>query len=196
MPQKVIKIYLKGESTRILNTHLTESGVVIKLESTRNIAVPSKKNQRTPIVNRQTGKTFLKSSDQYIKWKSLTKGFWEGEYWKLYNAKIRLPIVRCKINIIFYFGDDKDKDCTNKAETIMDALVEHQILGDDSFKVVNDVSLKGFLCRDRPRTEIYITIIDPEDPDYSYDVTDYDKYKALKKQRRQAKYQFNKIASI
>jgi hypothetical protein len=194
MPQ-VIKIYLKGETTRILNTHMKESGEVIKLESTRNIAVPSKKNQRTPIVNRHTGKTFLKPSDQYTKWKKLTHGFWQGEYWKLKNDKVRLPIVRCKINIIFYFGDDKDKDCTNKAETIMDALVEYEILADDSFKVVNDISLKGFLCRDRPRTEIYITIIDPEDPAYSYDITDYDKFNALAKERRQAKYQFNKIVS-
>ncbi len=191
---KTIKIYLKSETTRIVATNITENGTVSKLESTRAVVVPSKKNQRTPIVNRHTGKTFLKSSDQYIKWKQLTKGFWEQEYWKLYNdKKVRLPIVRCKVNIKFFFTDDKDKDCTNKAETIMDALVEHQILADDSFKVVSDVSLNGFLCRHKPRTEIYITILEPTDPGYDYDITDYEQYNAMKRKKQADKYKFSKL---
>lgn len=190
---KVIKIYLKPEITKIVSTHITDRGKVLKLESRRQIVVPSKKNQRTPIVNRHTGKTFLKSSDQYINWKKLTDGFWREEYWKLYNDKVRVPIARCKVNIKFYFSDDKDKDCTNKAETIMDALVEHQILLDDSFKVVSDVSLNGLLCRDKPRTEIYITILEPTDSGYEYDVTDYDKFNESKRQQAADKYQFSKL---
>lgn len=190
---KVIKIYLKSELTKIIGTHIDETGKVHKLERSRALVVPSKKNQRTPIVNQSTGKTFLKSSDQYIKWKKLTKPFWEGEYWKLYNERVT-PITRCKINIQFYFGDDKDKDCTNKAETIMDALVEHQILADDSFKVVSEVSLKGFLCRDRPRTELYITLLEPGDPGYEYDLTDYVKVKEMKRSKAAEKYKFKKLS--
>lgn len=190
---KVIKIYLKSETTKIIGTHITEEGKVTKLETTRSIVVPSKKNQRTPIVNRHTGKTFLKASDQYIKWKKITEPFWREEYIKLYNAQVRVPIARCKVNIKFYFTDDKDKDCTNKAETIMDALVEHHILLDDSFKVVSDVSLNGFLCRDKPRTEIYITILEPTDPGYEYDITDYEKFNAAKRQKSADKYQFSKL---
>lgn len=174
---------------------MNEDGSIEKLESVRNIAVPSKKNQRTPIVNRHTGKTFLKHSDQYIKWKKLTHSFFEEEYWKIYNSKLRLPIVRCKINIKFFFADDKDRDCTNKAETIMDALVEHKILADDNFKVVGDVSLDGFLCKDKPRTEIYITVLEVGEPGYEYDITDYEKYNQLKKKNASDKYRFKKISS-
>jgi hypothetical protein len=192
---RTIKIYLKSEVIKIIGTHIDDNGKITKLESKRVIVVPSKKNSRTPIVNRHTGQTFLKASDQYIKWKKLTKPFWEQEYWKIYNAKIRLPIVRCKVNIMFYFSDDKDKDCTNKAETIMDALVEHRILFDDSFKVVSDVSLKGYLCRERPRTEIYITILEPTDVDYEYDITNYEIFNQIKKDKSAAKYRFNKLAT-
>lgn len=177
---------------RITRTYMTEAGEVLKLEGKKSVVIPSKKNQQTPIVNPHTGKAFLKRSDQYIKWKKLTSAFWEGQHLKLLDNKVRLPIVRARVAITFYFADDKDKDCTNKAETIMDALVEHGILGDDSFKVAGDIPLKGFLCRDRPRTEIYITILDPGDPGYEYDVTNYDRYNAIKKQKAAARYQYRK----
>jgi hypothetical protein len=190
---KTIKIYLNSDYNRIVKTHINEAGQTFKLERKKTVVIPSKKNQRTPIVNPHTGKAFLKHSDQYIKWKKLTKGFWEAEFWKLYNERVRLPIVRCKVKIMFYFSDEKDKDCTNKAETIMDALVEAKILADDNFKVVSDVSLNGFLCRDRPRTEIYITILDPGDPGYEYDVTDYSKHNETKKKKAADRYRFKKI---
>jgi hypothetical protein len=189
---KTIKIYLNSDYNQIVKTHIDDTGKTYKLERSKRVVIPSKKNQRTPIVNPYTGKAFLKHSNQYIKWKKLTKGFWEAEYWKLYNDRVRLPIVRCKVNIIFYFSDEKDRDCTNKAETIMDALVEHKILADDNFKVVGNVCLNGFLCRDRPRTEVYITILDPGDPGYEYDVTDYAKHKEGKKKKAADRYKFNK----
>lgn len=181
---RTIKIYLKTIDSKILRTDITEKGEVSALKSDKILTIPSKKNQRTPIYNKNTGKTFIKFSDQYIKWKKMTKGFWEEQYYKLYNENVSLPIRRCKVNIMFYFGDDKDKDCTNKAETIMDALVEHGILMDDNFKVVSDISLKGLLCRDRPRTEIYITILDQTDEGFNYDITDYEKHNEAKRNRR------------
>lgn len=190
---KVVKLYLKSEIIKTLDSVLLDTGEIKTLQSNRYLAVPSKKNQRTPIQNKSTGDLFIKQSEQFLKWKKQTDVFFNAEYWKLYNANIRLPIVKCKINILFFFGDDKDKDCTNKAETIMDALVEHEIIADDSFKVVNNISIKGFLCRDRPRTEIYITIIDAGEAGYEYDVTNYEKYNQSKKEKRANKYKFEKI---
>jgi hypothetical protein len=192
---KVLKIYLKSEQTKLVGTGFDEKGRLVKLERVKPLVVPSKKNQRLPIVNKNTGETFLKQSDQYTKWKKITKPFWEAEYWKLHNTQVRLPIARCKVTIQFFFSDDRDKDCTNKAETIMDALVEHQILADDSFKVVSEVSLAGFLCRDRPRTEIYITILEPTDPGYDYDVSDPIKVAQQRKERRKETRNFKKSAT-
>lgn len=189
---KTIKIYLNSDYTQIIKTHISDAGEVIKLETKKSVVIPSKKNQQTPIVNPHTGKAFLKHSDQYIKWKKRTTAFWEAQHLKLLSAGIRLPLVRCKVRIVFYFADDRDKDCTNKAETIMDALVEHGVLADDSFKVVGDISLKGFLCRDRPRTEMYITILNPGDPGYEYDVTNIDRHKKMKKKKASQRYQFRK----
>lgn len=189
---KTIKIYLNSDYIQIIKTHISDAGEVIKLETKKSVVIPSKKNQQTPIVNPHTGKAFLKHSDQYIRWKKRTTAFWEAQHLKLLDAKVRLPIVRCKVKIAFYFGDDRDKDCTNKAETIMDALVEHSILADDSFKVVGDITVNGFLCRDRPRTEIYISILEPADPGYEYDVTNYERRKAEKKKKAAQRYQFRK----
>lgn len=189
---RTIKIYLKPEKTRLLKTHTTATGEVVTLETKRVVPVPSKKNQQQPIINHKTGKAFLKHSDQYINWQRLTKPFWEAQAWKLSGEGVNLPIVRCKVKIIFYFGDEQDRDCTNKAETIMDALVEHQILADDNFKVVSEVSLMGLLCRDKPRTEIYLSILSPADPGYEYDKTDQAEYHQMKKERSAKRYQFSK----
>lgn len=189
---KVLKIYLKSELTKIIGTGFDEKGRPIKLERTRTVAIPSKKNQQTPIINKNTGKAFLKQSDQYVNWKQITKPFWESQYLKLCDAAVRLPIVRCKVKIQFFFADDRDKDCTNKAETIMDALVEHQILADDSFKVVSDIAVTGFLCRDKPRIEIYITILNPGDPGYEYDLSDPVKVALQRKERRAEVRRFKK----
>lgn len=189
---RTIKIYLSLENVRILKTHITEAGKTITLDTRRAVPVPSKKNQQTPIVNPRTGKAFLKKSGQYSAWKKLTKPFWEAQVWKLVSEGINLPIARCKVKIIFYFHDDKDRDCTNKAETIMDALVEYQILADDSFKVVSDVSLVGLLCRNKPRTEIYISILSPTDSGYEYDVTDQSEYQRIKKERSSNRRSFQK----
>jgi hypothetical protein len=190
---KVIKIYLKSEKREIAGQIKGKNGKMVTVERTRPIAVPSKKNQQQPLVNKKTGKAFLIASEQYSRWRKMTSDFWDEEWIKLRNAGIKpLPITRCKVNIIFYFADDRSKDCTNKAETIMDALVEHQIIYDDSFQVVSDVSLKGYLCKDQPRTEVYITILEENDPGYQYDITDYTKLKAIQKQNRATSYQLKK----
>lgn len=181
---KTIKIYLSSTTTQI--SKATGQPII------RPVAIPSKKNQQQAMVSKSTGMAFLKHSDQYIRWKKLTAPFWEAQAWKAAQMGIRLPVVRCKTSIIFYFHDDKDRDCTNKAESIMDALVECGILADDNFKVAGDLSLKGFLCRNKPRCEIYITILEPEDPGYDYDVTDYDEVAKMKKEKAAERRRFAK----
>jgi hypothetical protein len=97
---------------------------------------------------------------------------------------VRLPIVRCNITCLFYYPETRDRDNHNKFETIADMLVDAGILGDDSFKVIHETKLRGYTNRNKPRTEIYITILEPDSSDYDWDITDYDKHKKDMRERK------------
>ena len=69
----------------------------------------------------------------------------------------RLPIAQCKVAIIMYAHDARAFDLTNKAESVMDLLVEGGIIEDDNCNVVNEVVLVfGGIDRVNPRAEITI----------------------------------------
>ncbi len=190
---KVLKIYLPGEEYAIVDTIYLADGSTKVLKRLKGLPIPSKKNQQTALKSKTTGKMFIKHSDQYIKWQKRTKNFWEDQYLKLYAEKISLPIARCKVNIQFFFSDDRIRDSHNKWETIADALVDAGILADDCIQVSSDTSIKGFVCKNRPRTEIYITILTPQDEGYNYDVTDYEAVKRRESNYKKEWYQFQKL---
>lgn len=191
--KKVFKIYLNGVESKILDTILLPDGTIRKLETDRLISIPSKKNQKTPLISKSTGKLFIKHSEQFLSWQKKTKGFWREQYFKMHEQGIRLPVVRFKVKALFYFGDDKIRDSQNKWETIADALVEHGIIADDDIRVIAETTLRGYVNKNRPRSEIYLTILDPSDDDYEYDLTDYEKLKQYKSQKLKDRYEFMKL---
>jgi len=107
--------------------------------------IPSKKNSR---INTRSGRSF--PSKKYKEWH-------HDASWQLFTQKKKL-FTHCKITIAIYAPDKRRFDLTNKAESIMDLLVDCGILEDDNVNVVPAVQLlfKG-VDRENPRAEITIT---------------------------------------
>lgn len=60
------------------------------------------------------------------------------------------------IRIVFFAHDARKYDLTNKAESIMDCLVDNGFLEDDNYEFVSRLVLEfGGIDRDNPRAEIY-----------------------------------------
>lgn len=159
----------------------TESGEILRYVKKKRIVVPSKKNNKK-IVHNSSGKLRLVDSDQHKKWHKEHTPIFDQWHRELLAKGIRLPVVRCKVKVLFYFPDSADRDLSNKFETLADIMVDCGIIGDDTFKVMKPVYLDGWVQRERPRTEIYITIIDPTNPEYDWDITTT-KYKQMKNKR-------------
>ena len=105
--------------------------------------VPSKKNNKV-----WTGK-YLVSSASHKKWVM--------EAGKQLLKHHHLFIEKAEIQIRMFWPDLRSADLTNKAESIMDLLVECNILKDDNWKILYDVHLQSAgLDRKEPRAEIYI----------------------------------------
>lgn len=106
--------------------------------------IPSKKNSR--IVTR-SGRTF--PSKQYTAWHKDASG----------QVKRHGDIIRNagRVCLYFFMPDARRTDLTNKAESVMDLLVDCGILKDDCWQVVNEVVLKCCgIDRENPRCEIYL----------------------------------------
>ncbi|MCK4521393.1 MAG: hypothetical protein KAU20_02380 [Nanoarchaeota archaeon] len=61
-----------------------------------------------------------------------------------------------KIKINFFFPDLKVADLTNKADSVMDLLVDFGIIKDDSWLVCPELHLSGELKRGSAGCEIFI----------------------------------------
>ena len=67
------------------------------------------------------------------------------------------PIERCEVTITFYAPGRRRADLTNKAESVMDLLVDCMFLVDDSWFVVSRLELKfGWVQRRRPGAVVEI----------------------------------------
>lgn len=109
--------------------------------------VPSKKNSRKAIYT--GGRTIMIPSDQYKAWHA-------GAMTELYGVKPfeKYPV---RVEICFFMPDAIRADLTNKAESIMDLLVDGGIIGDDNWNVVPEVLLRCLgIDRKDPRAEITI----------------------------------------
>lgn len=168
---KVLKLYIPGEVVERTEVFVSESGEVLEYDVVRKILVPSKKNQKQIITNKYNGKKYMIGSRQYLKWQKENSSIFDKFFQDAYAAGVNLPVARCKVKTLFYFPDSKDRDLTNKFDTLADELTSHGIILDDTFKVLKPVHLDGWVCRDRPRTEIYLTVITPDNPDYEWDIT-------------------------
>jgi Holliday junction resolvase RusA-like endonuclease len=90
-------------------------------------STPSKKNSR---INTRSGRSF--PSSKYTAWHK--------------DASLQLkgikPFTTTSLCISFIVGDKRKFDLTNKAESIMDLLVDNGIIEDDNYSVIPELTLK------------------------------------------------------
>lgn len=110
---------------------------------------PSKKNSRRAIY--VGGRTIMVPSKDYESWhKDASKQL-------KCQKRPKEPIEKAEIVITFYAQNKVGADLTNKAESVMDLLVDNRILVDDNWFIVGDVHLKfGGVDRTNPRAEVEI----------------------------------------
>jgi hypothetical protein len=109
--------------------------------------IPSKKNSRNIFV--RGGRICNIPSTKYAAWHKAAL-----EQLIDYSGS---PITKCTIELSFYAPDKRGTDLTNKAESIMDLLVDREIIEDDNWWIVDRVCLmfKGVDKRN-PRCEVSI----------------------------------------
>lgn len=111
--------------------------------------VPSKKNSR--VVNTWTGKNF--PNNKYRQWHK------SASYQLMTQKQPESPLERVNsITVVFYPPDKRKFDLTNKAESIMDLLVDNNILQDDNYEIVPMLILKIAEVVKDGFTEISISI--------------------------------------
>jgi len=102
-------------------------------------STPSKKNSR---INTRSGRSF--PSSKYTAWHKEASAQVEG------NKQIPQGST---LTITFIAGDKRKFDLTNKAESIMDMLVDNEILEDDNYSIIPTLVLKyGGYDKNNPHT--------------------------------------------
>jgi len=111
--------------------------------------IPSKKNSRWTKIIR--GIPIQLPSKKFVEWHR------EQSEALLAFKLPKKPLENVKVTITFYAPDLRKTDLTNKAESIMDVLVDNKFLKDDNWYVVPEITLK-FAGKDKenPRAEIEI----------------------------------------
>lgn len=107
--------------------------------------IPSKKNSR---INTRSGRSF--PSKKYKEWQ-------QNRLSELHRDTIKTITCCDSVEIRFWFPDARRSDLTNKAESVMDLLVDAKILHDDSWVVTGNVTLIPMgIDRINPRAEVFI----------------------------------------
>lgn len=92
--------------------------------------IPSKKNSHKVHQNSATGRRFIAPSQKYKVWET-------SAAYQLKNQFKGEPIKHVEaIELLFVLWDKRAWDITNKAESVMDALVLAGVIEDDNWKVV------------------------------------------------------------
>ena len=112
------------------------------IELTLTGRIPSKKNSKR-IVKSKKGKLSLVSSVNYMKWHK--EASIQLKRQKQAKNRVKQAI---RIEFEFTFGDKRKTDLTNKAESVMDSLVDNGILEDDNWVVISDIRLSGTYEKD------------------------------------------------
>jgi len=169
--RKIFKLVLKGEVVADQLEFEMEDGTIVTLDQLRKIVVPSKKNQQRIAVNRKTLKPILIPSKQHQDWYADHQDDFKDFGDKIALAGYSLPITRCKVTVLYYFPDSKERDLISKTETIMDILTDKGIIMDDNFKIAGHLELKGWVKRQQPRTELYLTLFEAGSDELIWDLT-------------------------
>lgn len=111
-------------------------------------SVPSKKNNRRPLTI--NGRKMNLPSHRYETWH---KGA-QNQLIEHWNTKIE----HCRqVRITIFPPNQRRFDLSNKAESLMDLLVDCGILVDDNYQVVPELVVRyGGVSKDAPRAEIVI----------------------------------------
>lgn len=104
---------------------------------------PSKKNSK--IISCRGNRPMLFPSSNYTAWHKDA----------LLQLSGQKPITSTKLTLTFYAHDNRKFDLTNKAESILDTLVDAGLLEDDNYTFVNELVLKfGGVEKGNARCEI------------------------------------------
>lgn len=105
--------------------------------------IPSKKNSR---INTKSGRSF--PSSKYTEWHKDAS----------FQLKKFCPIDHSPedgVQLKFWMPDNRRCDLTNKAESVMDLLVDNEFLEDDCWQITGLVELScGGVDKENPRVEI------------------------------------------
>lgn len=117
--------------------------------------IPSKKNSVVMFV--RNGKLFKMPSNKYREWHKDASEQLKGQY-PLAVALSGIPIVKVQaIELRLFAPDKRAADLTNKAESVMDLLVDNGIIADDNWFVVPIILLTfGGVDKADPRVEIIL----------------------------------------
>ena len=112
--------------------------------------IPSKKNSKYVVVAR--GRPFFIPSPNYQAWH-------KEQSWKIKKSAGLYKGDIDSITLEFYFPDNRKADMTNKAESVMDLLVDNKIIDDDAWQIVPYLTLisRG-IDKVNPRVEVNISI--------------------------------------
>jgi len=111
--------------------------------------VPSKKNSKRIIL--AGGRPRLISSEAFLTWHV-------EMMLRVRRFRPKVPIARASVAITLFAESRRRFDLSNAAESVMDLLVDAEILADDSWAVVPELTLKfGGVEPEGARTEIQLT---------------------------------------
>lgn len=110
--------------------------------------IPSKKNSRNIFVRH--GRVMNIPSKEYKAWHDKAS---EGIKYMRHEPFNRVQMIE----LMFFAPDRRASDLTNKAESIMDLLVDNNIIQDDNWWIVDKVFLRfGGVDKIDPRCEVSI----------------------------------------
>ena len=123
-----------------------------RIEITINGRIPSKKNSKR--VFSRGNRVIVIPSENHEVWH-------EEQSYRIKRFRPKKPIEKCEVEMMFYAPDRRRADLDNKSTTILDLLVDNQIILDDSWFVINKLTLE-FVKVDKkfPRVEIKIKGLD------------------------------------
>lgn len=111
---------------------------------------PSKKNSRNIFV--RNGRIINVPSKLYKEWQEDAKLQLQQQF-KDYQVS-DYPIA---INVLIYYGTKHRHDLDNALGSIMDVLVDAQVIVDDDVEHISQITIQhGGLDKENPRAEIYL----------------------------------------
>lgn len=104
--------------------------------------IPTKKNGKEIRINRKTGKRFPSKSNKFKSWEKYALTV--ITYQRNINKAIKIEKTKSVI-LEFSFENKRIKDLSNVAESVMDILVQCEVIQDDKWIVVPELILRGKL---------------------------------------------------